>query len=182
MKIVIGAGKTKYNGWYHTQESELNLLDKDTFTKLIPLKNAQCFLAEHVWEHLTYKEGVIAAKNCFDHLQNDGYLRIAFPDKNFRNDWYQNMVQVGGPGPKDHPAASHKIVHDYKSLSQMLKEAGFEISLLEYCDDEGVFNYRYWNNDDGHIGRSFRYDTRNNSESLGMVSLIIDAHKPIKVR
>ena len=181
MKIIIGAGNVKYEGWIHTQENELNLLDSSTFTKIVPDKNALCFLAEHVWEHLTFEEGVMAAKNCFNHLQPGGYLRIAVPDKNFRNEWYQNLVQIGGPGPKDHPSATHKIVHDYKTITNMLILAGFEVSLLEYCDDEGVFHYKYWNDLDGHIGRSLRFDTRNSTEKLGMVSLIVDAHKPLKI-
>jgi len=181
MKIVIGAGCTEYEGWIHTQENELNLLDSKSFDKLIPNKNASCFLAEHVWEHLTFDEGVEAAKNCFTHLQPGGYLRIAVPDKNFNNEWYQNLVQIGGPGPVDHPAATHKIVHDYTSLTEMLKQAGFEVSLLEFCDEEGTFHYRYWNSQDGHIGRSFRFDTRNSVDTLGMVSLIADAYKPLLI-
>ena len=181
MKIVIGSGDTKFDGWYHTQENELDLLDRSSFSKLIPQKNAECFLAEHVWEHLDFEEGVQAAKNCYDFLQPGGYLRIAVPDKNFKNEWYQNLVQIGGPGPEDHPASTHKIVHDKKTLTEMLTQAGFEVSLLEYCDERGVFHYKYWNNDDGHIGRSFRYDTRNSIEQLGMVSLIVDAHKPLTI-
>ena len=34
----------------------------------------------------------------------------------------------------------------------------------------------------GKIGRSFRFDTRNSTEKLGMVSVIIDAKKPLIVR
>ena len=182
MKIVIGAGTTKYHGWIHTQENELDLLNQNSFLRIIPERDAQCFLAEHVWEHLTYEEGVIAAKNCYDFLRPGGYLRIAVPDKNFRNEWYQNLVQAGGPGPRDHPAATHKIVYDYRTFSNMLTEAGFDVSLLEYCDDEGTFRYNYWNSSDGHIGRSFRFDTRNSIEKLGMVSLIADARKPLMIR
>lgn len=77
------------------------------------------FLAEHVWEHMTFEEGVIAAKNCHDFLASDGYLRVAVPDRNFRNEWYQNMVQVGGNGDPNHPAFTHKIVYDYKTLSEV---------------------------------------------------------------
>lgn len=51
----------------------------------------------------------------------------------------QNIVQIGGPGPKDHPAASHKIVHNYKTLTKMFETAGFEVVLLEYCDENGSF-------------------------------------------
>lgn len=47
-------------------------------------------LAEHVWEHMTYEEGCQAAKNCYDYLADGGYLRVAVPDRNFRNEWYQN--------------------------------------------------------------------------------------------
>lgn len=53
------------------------------------------------------------------------------------------------------------------------------MEMLEYCDEQGVFHYKYWNEADGKIGRSFRFDTRNSSENLGMVSIVIDAKKPI---
>jgi predicted SAM-dependent methyltransferase len=103
-------------------------------------------------------------------------------NKNFRNEWYQNMVQIGGPGPVDHPAASHKIVYDYKTLINVFESAGFQVSLLEYCDEKGDFHFTYWNEKDGKIGRSLRFDTRNSIEKLGMVSLIIDAKKPIIIK
>jgi len=62
-------------------------------------------------------------------LKVGGYLRLSVPDKNFKNEWYQNMVQVGGLGPIDHPAATH---NDYKTLTDMLQQAGFEVNLLEF--------------------------------------------------
>jgi predicted SAM-dependent methyltransferase len=136
-------------------------------------------LAEHVWEHLTYEEGIEAAKNCYRYLKPGGYIRCGVPDANFRNQWYQNMVKVGGPGPKDHPAATHKIVYDYKRFKKVFESAGFEVNLLEYCDENGEFHYTYWNEKDGIIGRSLRFDTRNSIDKLGMVSLIIDAKKPL---
>ncbi|MDD4422178.1 MAG: hypothetical protein PHD46_03965 [Eubacteriales bacterium] len=112
-------------------------------------------------------------------FKSGGYIRCAVPDKNFRNEWYQNMVQIGGPGPTDHPAYTHKIVYDYQTLKTVFEKAGFEVEMLEYCDEQGVFHYKYWNEADGKIGRSFRFDTRNSSENLGMVSIVIDAKKPI---
>jgi predicted SAM-dependent methyltransferase len=135
-------------------------------------------LAEHVWEHMTEEDGINAAKNCYDFLKCGGYLGCAVPDINFRNNAYQQMVQVGGPGPIDHPAYSHKIVYDYKSLKHVFEKVGFDVELLEYCDEDGKFHYKYWNESDGKIGRSFRFDTRNSIEKLGMVSIIIDAKKP----
>lgn len=179
LKVIIGAGSTNFDGWISTQESELNLLVEDHWMKNFELESVDAFMAEHVWEHLTYDEGIIAAKICYKFLKPGGYIRCAVPDRNFNNEWYQNMIQVGGPGPLDHPAATHKIVYDYHTLKRVFKEAGFEVTLLEYCDEAGDFHYTYWNEIDGKIGRSFRFDTRNSQEKLGMVSLIIDAKKPL---
>lgn len=182
MKAIIGAGQTSYDGWLSTQEDELNILSEESWNRLFTSETVDALLAEHVWEHLTYEEGIVAAKYCYQFLKPGGYIRCAVPDKNFRNEWYQQMVQVGGPGPADHPAASHKIVYDAKILVQVFEEAGFEVSLLEYCDGEGDFHYNYWNEMDGKIGRSFRFDTRNSSEGLGMVSIVIDAKKPLIIK
>ena len=62
-----------------------------------------------------------------------------------------------------------------------LKKAGFVVDLLEYCDENGTFHYKYWNELDGKIGRSLRFDTRNKDGKLGMVSIIIDAKNPIVI-
>ncbi|MGL5755521.1 MAG: class I SAM-dependent methyltransferase [Paraclostridium sp.] len=181
MKIILGAGATNYSGWVSTQENELNLLNRNDFEKNFEENTIDAMLAEHVWEHMTKEEGVIAAKNCYDFLKEGGYIRAAVPDVNFKNQWYQNMVKAGGPGSKDHPAYTHKIVYDYLTFAEVFRAAGFEVELLEYCDEDGIFNYKYWNEADGKIGRSFRFDTRNSKDMLGMVSIIIDAKKPRKI-
>lgn len=59
------------------------------------------------------------------------------------------MIQIGGPGPLDHPAASHKVVYDFITLINVFKTAGFNVSLLEYCDELGDFHYTDWNEKDG---------------------------------
>lgn len=182
MKVIIGAGQTKYDGWLSTQEDELNLLSLESWSGLFKPESIDALLAEHVWEHLSYEEGISAANHCYEFLKPGGYIRCAVPDKNFRNEWYQQMVQVGGPGSVDHPAATHKIVYDAKTFVQVFEKAGFEVSLLEYCDENGDFHYTYWNQVDGRIGRSFRFDTRNSIEGLGMVSIIVDAKKPLIIK
>ena len=179
MKVIIGAGDTEFEGWMSTDIEELDLINKIKFEKLFPQKNVEVFLAEHVWEHLSLEEGILAAKNCYNHLMPGGYIRIAVPDKNFNNAWYQNMVKIGGPGPKDHPAYSHKILYDYKMLTKVFEKAGFKVCLLEYSDEDGNFHYKYWNPADGYIGRSYRFDTRNNKNKLIMTSIIIDAFKEL---
>ncbi len=179
MKIIIGAGKTKSDGWVSTQESELNMLRRSDFHEIAGCGRISAMLAEHVWEHMDKDEGLIAARNCFDFLEPGGYIRIAVPDGNFKNEWVQNMVKIGGNGDPAHPAYTHKIVYEYRELTEVFRQAGFTVELLEWCDEEGDFHYQYWNEADGYVGRSLRYDTRNSQGKLGMVSLIIDAKKPL---
>lgn len=178
IKLVIGSGEYNNNpGWIHTQEKELNLLDRDTWDTRFDTNSITAILAEHVWEHLTYEEGKEAAKMCYKYLKPKGYIRCAVPDAYFQDDYYQNIVKIGGPGPKDHPAASHKIVYNYKTLKQMFEAAGFEIHLLEYCDEEGKFHHNEWDGADGVIFRSIKYDPRNQGEKPVFPSLILDAFK-----
>ena len=88
------------------------------------------------------------------------------------------MVRIGGNGDPAHPAFTHKIVYDYHTFAQVFIQAGFDVELLEWCDEEGNFHYKDWHEKDGRIGRSLRFDTRNTEKGLGMVSIILDARKP----
>ncbi|MRX74351.1 SAM-dependent methyltransferase [Bacillus lacus] len=177
IKVVIGAGEYNNNpGWVHTQEEELNLLGERGWKNRFESNSVTAILAEHVWEHLTFQEGVEGAKICFKYLKHNGYIRCAVPDGYFKNEDYQNTVKVGGPGPLDHPAYSHKIVHNYQTLTNMFEMAGFEVNLLEYCDEEGNFHAKKWDGRDGVIFRSKKYDPRN-STTLVFPSLIVDAIK-----
>lgn len=179
LRVVIGAGEHNNNSeWIQTQESDLNLLKRADWEQHFSLNSLSAVLAEHVWEHLSYEEGREAARICFDFLKPGGYIRCAVPDVFFPDEEYQKVVQVGGPGPKDHPAASHKIVHNYHTLVSMFEEAGFNVELLEYCDEKGVFHYNEWDEKQGFIYRSKRFDHRNKSGKIGFVSLIVDAIKP----
>jgi Ca2+-binding RTX toxin-like protein len=63
------------------------------------------------------------------------------------------------------------------TLTDVFGAAGFEVSLLEWCDDDGAFHATGWNERDGFIYRSARFDHRNQAGSLGFVSLIVDAMK-----
>ena len=116
MKIIVGAGKTKYNGWVSTQENELNLLNLEQWERLKENEEIEAILAEHVWEHLSLEDGIKAAENCYKFLKPGGYVRCAVPDKNFKNALYQSMIKVGGPGHESHQAAEHKMVYYYNNL------------------------------------------------------------------
>ncbi|MDL4843019.1 class I SAM-dependent methyltransferase [Aquibacillus rhizosphaerae] len=178
IKLVIGAGLYNNNpSWIHTQEEDLNLLDEDSWKGRFNSGSITAIVAEHVWEHLTYEQGVSAAQICYRYLQESGYIRCAVPDGLFPDKTYQEIVQVGGPGPKDHSAASHKIVYNYDTLTEVFETVGFEVKLLEYFDRNGVFHQQDWRGEDGVIFRSKKYDPRNQGAKLVSPSLIIDAIK-----
>ena len=55
MRVIIGAGRTRLDGWISTQEDELNLLKRTDFERMFSDERPHALLAEHVWEHMTYE-------------------------------------------------------------------------------------------------------------------------------
>lgn len=178
LNIIIGAGQQAYPGWIATQKEQLDLLRREDWVASFPNRLIDALLCEHVWEHLSEVEGRAAACLCYEFLKPGGYLRCAVPDGFFPEPEYQRTVQIGGPGPKDHPAADHKIVYTYRLFRDVFASAGFEVDLLEYCDENGQFHSNHWDAADGMIYRSLRFDDRNQNGRLKSVSLILDAKKP----
>jgi predicted SAM-dependent methyltransferase len=176
LKIIIGAGEQSYPGWIATHKEQLDLLNRVGWQQSFGARRVDAFLCEHVWEHLTEAEARAAAKLCYDFLKPGGTLRCAVPDANFPDAEYQRTAR--GDVPADHPAADHKIVYDYKLFVDIFAGAGFQVDLLEFCDEQGRFHYNQWHPDQGVIYRSLRSDHRNQNGDLGFVSLIIDAIKP----
>ena len=58
----------------------------------------------------------------------------------------------------------------------MFSQAGFEVKLLEYCDEDGQFHASEWDEAKGVIFRSKKVDPRNR-EILTFPSLMVDAVK-----
>jgi len=173
LQIIIGSEKTKYDNWLSTNIESLNLLSINSFKNLFGDKKADRFLAEHVFEHISYEDALIALRHCYKYLKKGGAIRIAVPDGFHPNPNYIDMVKPGGFG---YGSDDHKLLYDYKLLSKVLEEAGFKVNLLEYYDEQGEFHFNDWDSKDGHIMRSMRYDRRFN-EPLGYSSLIIEGIK-----
>ena len=174
VNIIIGSEKTAYENWLPTNIENLNLLKTDSFRTLLGDKKVAKFLAEHVFEHISYDDALIALKNCYQFMEKGSTIRIAVPDGFHPNKDYIDMVKPGGYG---NGSDDHKLLYDYRKLSRVLEDAGFNTSLLEYYDEDHQFHYTDWDSKDGHVIRSRRYDKRFN-EPLGYSSLIIDGIKP----
>jgi len=173
-KIIIGSASTKQTGWVSTNYPMLDLTDKKTFLALFEPNSVKNFLAEHVWEHLTLEQSAIACSNCFLFLKKGGVLRIAVPDGYHSDPDYIKEVMPGGHGSG---ADDHKVLYNYKSLSEVLESAGFSVKLLEWFDEGKQFNQRPLGNENGYIMRSSLNDQRNKSNPTQYTSLIVDAIK-----
>jgi predicted SAM-dependent methyltransferase len=172
LRIVVGSSGVVPQGWTRTDKEYLDLLDPEGWANYFQEGTIDAILAEHVWEHLTLEQGIVAAKTCMRYLKLGGYLRIAVPDGNHPDSGYIEHVRPNGSGPG---ADDHKVLYDYRLLSRTISEAACEIELLEYFDQHGAFVFNPWNPHDGMIYRSSRFDERNRDGRLAYTSLIIDA-------
>lgn len=182
LRVILGAGGQRWDGWTATGREQLDLTDPASFAAYFGARRAAAFLCEHVWEHLTPEQGRAAARLCFTHLRPGGVLRVAVPDGLFPDPAYQRVVQVGGPGPADHPAADHQVVYTHRTFVPIFEQAGFTVTLLEHWDEAGVLHVQPWNPADGPIYRSVPLDHRNaahraGSGPPGFTSLILDARR-----
>lgn len=174
VKLVVGAMFSVFKGWIHSDIETLNLLKKSDWERYFLEDSIDRILAEHVWEHLTPEEGQLAFKNCYTFLKPGGVLRVAVPDGFSPDEEYINLVKPGGTGMG---ADDHKLLYNYKIMSEYLENVGFKVHPLEYFDENGQFHKAPWKIEDGMIRRSADHDRRNQNGKLGYTSLIIDAIK-----
>jgi predicted SAM-dependent methyltransferase len=175
IKIVVGSSGFYEKGWTPTDIEYLNMLKESDWNSFFKENTIDSILGEHVWEHLSQENGLLAFKNCFKYLKPGGYLRIAIPDGFHPKKEYIDHVKPGGTG---NGADDHKILYNYQSLTQSLQQAVFAVNLLEYFDENGKFHEVPWKSEDGFIKRSKNNDPRNVNGELNYTSLIADAIKP----
>jgi predicted SAM-dependent methyltransferase len=168
-RIVIGSSGVFEDGWVATDAYELNLLDRDTWSRYLEPASVDVLLAEHVWEHLTLDEGRIGARLCHSYLRPGGYIRVAVPDGLHPDPEYRAYIGIDGAAGGG--VGGHKVVYTYRLLQEVFEGAGFSTTLLEYHDEAGKLHLRDWNPRDGKIHRSSKYD------SGGAVSIVLDATK-----
>jgi len=174
LRLVLGAESVFDSGWIPTDIEYLNFLNEKHWKRYFKKNSIDAILAEHVWEHLTTENGLIAAQQCFQYLRPGGYLRVAVPDGYHPDPKYIEWVRPGGVGSFSY---DHKVLYNYETFRDLFKRAGFNVNLLEYFDQEGKFHFVEWNPGDGTIHRSRRYDKRNNDGKLQYTSIILDAYK-----
>jgi len=178
-RIVLSAGGVCQPDWIATEHQFLDLCAPEDWTNLFQPASVAAMLAEHVWEHLSPADAATAARHCLRYLQPGGYLRLAVPDGLHPDPRYIELVRPGGSGAG---SADHKVLYTHESLAGVLRQAGFEIRLLEHFDAAGRFYFHEWDPRDGMIWRSLRYDERNRDGQPHYVSIVLDAVKPPAAR
>jgi predicted SAM-dependent methyltransferase len=175
LRIVVGAGGLYDPGWIPTDVDVLDILDERHWRRLFRENSIDAILAEHVWEHLTADQGMLAAQNCYRFLRPGGYLRAAVPDGFHPDPAYIEWVRPGGSGAG---ADDHKLLYNHESFGLLFETAGSRVELLEYFDAAGQFHATDWDPALGKIERSKRFDDRNRDGRLAYTSVIVDARKP----
>lgn len=172
--LVVGSSRVYQDGWLPSEWYFLNLLKEEDWYGYFQENSINSILAEHVWEHLTYEEGKMAAGVCYKFLKKSGNLRIAVPDGFHPSTEYIDHVKIDGNG---RGADDHKVLYTYKLLGNLLKEVGFSIRVLEYYNENNEFNEIEWDDSLGIIHRSKKFGYVNRDGIANYTSLIIDAKK-----
>jgi len=171
LKVVLGAGPTRFPGWFQTDKEILDVTLPADWRALFKPGSIDILLSEHMLEHLSAAEAGTALAECYRYLKPRGLLRIAVPD-GYRRD--PDYVKEASP-----PNDGHQVLYNVDTLTALLQSVGFATTPLEYFDAEEQFHAVPWDENDGLIQRSARFDTQKSFQrgDLFYTSVIIDARK-----
>lgn len=154
-RVIVGAGPHKREGWLATDIAQLNIAEEASWQRLFDPGSVDRLLAEHVLEHLSLRELHAALNNIYRYLKPGGQIRLAVPDAFHPSRYYYNLVKPGGwETPYE-----HMLFLEHELLTRIGQEAGFEVHLLEYFDESGIFHSTDYSSEDGVIQRCARNNT-----------------------
>lgn len=121
VRVNVGAHTDTYTGWVSASADALDVTDSRSFAAVAAAAGGSVagLLAEHVWEHLTPIEALVATANAAAALARGAAIRLAVPD-GWRPEFWGGAGVVGGSGGRgDHVAApiarevayGHAMVH-----------------------------------------------------------------------
>lgn len=171
LRVVIGAGPTQFPGWFQTDKEILDVTRPVDWGELFELDSIDFLLSEHMLEHLSEGDASIALKECYGYLKPTGLFRIAVPDGYRRDRVY---LEEASP-PKD----GHQVLYNVDTLTAALENVGFITKALEYFDAREQFHSTPWDESEGLIQRSCRFDKQKEFQrgDLFYTSVVIDARK-----
>lgn len=152
IKVAIGVATERQKGWRHFPQAELDVTRTEEWLSHFQPGTIANLLAEHVWEHLTWTQAKLALANCFKFLKPGGRIRLAVPDTLHASQYVVDAVSATGSQAADH---NHLVDYDYRLITRLLSESGFQVKLLDWWDEQGHFHSSYENDENGYIMRSY---------------------------
>lgn len=171
LRVIIGAGPIHLDGWVQTDKEVLDVTSPDDWSALFEPGSIDSLLSEHMFEHLSEEEARSALIECHRYLKPEGLFRLAVPD-GYRRD----LTYVKEVAP---PNDGHKMLYNIDTLTALLQSVGFTTTPLEYFDKQERFHAVPWDQNEGMIHRSVRFDSQQAFQRDGLfyTSLIVDARK-----
>ena len=150
-KLQLGCGANLLAGWLNSDSEPLSesVIRVDARARL-PFDDStfDYVFSEHMIEHIEYPEGRAMLRECFRVLRPGGWLRIATPDLRFlielyapqKNDLQRRYIAwatrtfISDIGKEEDVfvinnffrAWGHQFIYDFKALSGVMTEVGFE--------------------------------------------------------
>jgi predicted SAM-dependent methyltransferase len=175
IRLAIGSESHCSEAWIPAENDQLDLVNPASWSSFFQKSSVDAILAEHVWEHLSEQDGKTAARNCFQFLRPGGYLRVAVPDGFHPSQQRQTLRRAGG---NEIGAGGHGQLYNHHSFAEAFLAVGFQVQLIEFFDQEGVFHSNHWDVSKGLVKRSLLFDERNIAQPFAYTSLVLDAVKP----
>ncbi len=171
LRVMLGAGPLHSNGWFQTDKEILDVTSPDDWSVLFSPGSIDALLSEHMLEHLSEEDARAALTECYRYLKRGGLFRLAVPD-GYRRD----LTYVKEVAP---PNDGHKVLYNIDTLTALLQSVGFTTTPLEYFDAHERFHAVTWDQNEGMIHRSVRFDAQREFQRGGLfyTSLIVDARK-----
>lgn len=166
--VNIGCGTSVADGWYNIDNSPTiwvsripvlrslfgvpvwpKSVHRHDVLKGLPFSDetVDCIYSSHTFEHFTFAQSLLLAKECLRVLKPDGVLRIVVPDlKQLVQDYLSDSDSMASHRFIErlslshtwqdllHRGAHHQQMFDGRSLLGLLDKAGFEdAQLSDYC-------------------------------------------------
>jgi predicted SAM-dependent methyltransferase len=171
LNVVIGGGERDYDDWIKTDREVLDITQPRDWRALFEPNSIDRLLCEHVLEHLSDEECRTALAECHRYVKRGGIFRVAVPDGYRRDAEY--VAEVAPPN------AGHKQLFTIDTFVPLLADAGFSVTPLEYFDAREEFHADAWDEREGFVARSVRFDSQERFRrgALFYTSIVVDARK-----
>ncbi len=155
LKLNIGSGATRYPGWRSIEIRELDIRYRVDWAYFLGDQRPKAVFAEHVFEHLSFRDTVRAFAHIGEFLAPGGVFRFAVPDGNHPSGYYRELT---GPGGIGWGGDDHHYFFTIGDVPLLERASGLRAQPLEYFDDEGRFVGVPFDDANGPVVRSaFNY-------------------------